>query len=37
MQEHRKQASKASEKAKDNWKHTNVYWEGILNFKKVEH
>jgi hypothetical protein len=34
MQEHHKQANKASTKAKDSWKCTNTHFEGILNFKR---
>jgi hypothetical protein len=34
IQEHSRQANKASAKAKDNWKHTNAHFEDILNFKK---
>jgi hypothetical protein len=34
MQEHRKQASEASTKAKDNWICTNAHFEGILNLNE---
>jgi hypothetical protein len=33
MQEHRKKANKASAKVEDNWKHTNAYFENVLNSK----
>jgi hypothetical protein len=37
MQEHRKQANKASAKAKDNWKCTSAHFENVLNLKMKEH
>jgi hypothetical protein len=34
MQEHRKQASKASAKVEDNWKCSRAHFENVLNLKR---
>jgi hypothetical protein len=37
MQEHRKQASKASAKVEDNWICTSAHFERHFEFEKMKH